>query len=247
MSILQYFQLNHKSNFMSMNFRQLVILFAFLCFSWNLSGQFGVSTEFRHYPLSDWEEIIGDNVHDVNFGISLDYWTRLKNYRWEMIPTLSGSFSPGTSSSEGQQLEYGLTTYRFQLKNNIYLLDFKNDCNCPTFSKQSGWFKKSFYLQLAPGYTYNRLAITILPDDKIVNGKHVFEMGIGAGFDIGLSDLVTISPYANYVIGTNFEHPYLFSPGPLTTNLNHIVVGVRLGLRPDYARPKSMRRRNLRY
>ncbi|MDA9773956.1 hypothetical protein N9B82_03275 [Saprospiraceae bacterium] len=205
-------------------------------------GQFGISTEFRHYPINDWEAELGENNLDVNYGISLDYWMRLKNYRWEMMPTLSGSWTPNSTNDN----VFGITTGRFQIKNNLYLLDFKNDCNCPTFSKQSGWFKKSFFFQVAPAYSFNHLNTNRIETKQ--DNYHLFELGLGAGFDFGISDLITISPYFNYVITNRFANDRLSTTDEeFKTNLNHLVVGLRLGLRPDYARPNNVRRRNLRY
>ena len=222
---------------------------ALLCLLLNITNaQFGVSTEFRSYPVNDFESIVNDNLFDANYGISMDYWFRLKNYRWEMMPTLSASISPDKTTTYLESSDIGLFTGRFQFKNNFYLLDFKNDCNCPTFSKQNGWFKKSFYLQLAPSYGWNRLSLNPTNAEASTANIHLFELGLGAGFDIGFSDLVTLSPYFNYVITNRFSQDKIQSiEDNARNNLNHFVVGVRLGLRPDYARPSNIRRRNLRY
>jgi len=118
--------------------------------------QFGISAEFRSYPVVELESKIGHSIFDLNYGGSVDYWLRLKNYRWEMMPTISASYSSPKSVDNTLISQIGLFTGRFQFKNNFYLLDFKNDCNCPTFSKQNGWFKKSFYVQAAPAYAFNQ-------------------------------------------------------------------------------------------
>ncbi len=227
-------------------YKKIIASLLFLSICWSSKAQFGLSTEFRSYPVNTWENIVGDNLFDANYGLSLDYWFRLKNYRWEMMPTISASLSPAKNTNYLESSDIGLTTGRFQFKNNIYILDFENDCNCPTFSKQNGWFKKSFYLQVAPAYAWNRLAVNTA--ETSTANMHLFELGLGAGFDIGFSDLVTLSPYFNYVITNRFNQDLIQTiENSESTNLNHLVVGIRLGLRPDYARPSYMRRRNLRY
>lgn len=230
-------------------FKRILFAVCLLISVYSAKAQFGVSTEFRSYPVADFESIVGENLFDANYGISIDYWMRLENYRWEMMPTISASLSPSKTTTFLESADISLSTARFQFKNNFYLLDFKNDCNCPTFSKQSGWFKKSFYLQVAPSYGLNRLTMETTELGVQRNTKHLFELGLGAGFDFGFSDLITLSPYFNYVITNRFDQNLFPSTSSVyePSNLNHFVVGLRLGLRPDYARPSYKRRKNLRY
>lgn len=210
-------------------------------------AQFGISLQGMNYRPSAIEERVATSVYDLQYGLAADYWMRLKNYRWEMVPTVSYTMGQTTSTEFMESSELSLQSLGFHFKNNLYLLDFENDCNCPTFSKQGGWFQKAFFVQVAPGYSMNWLNHSDVASEES-EIAHLFELGIGAGFDFGLSDLITISPYFNYVWTNNFEYSYLSSEEEtFKGNLQHFVVGLRLGLRPDYARPRTMRRRNLGY
>lgn len=225
--------------------QRILLLFIITITAFQLKAQFGVSGQYTHYYLEDWEETARTNLHQHNYGIALDYWFRLRDYRWEMVPTISGHM--GVNSEDEEGTIYNLKSTKFHFKNNFYILDFKGDCNCPTFSKQGGFLEKSLFLQVAPGYGLNILQTNSESID-LQDFNHLFELGLGAGLDIGLSDLITLSPYFNYVITTKTDHDYLRQfNGMDKQNMNYFVAGIRLGLRPDYARPNNIRRRNLRY
>ena len=226
----------------------------FLCFLFSVilipfsQAQFGISGQILSYPIVEWEEQIGDNFHDISYGGAIDYWMRLKNYRWEMVPTISFNTSSKVSSeSVAGGSDINMSAYKFHFKNNVYPLDFKNDCDCPTFSKQSGWFQKSLFIQLAPGYALHRVNVSpteiiegIIPLDQNI---HSFEVVLGVGFDIGISDFLTISPYFNYVYNTNKSIQLSILNPIIEANMNHYLFGVRLGFRPDYARPSYRSKR----
>lgn len=226
---------------------KFLFLIITLCFSFGAYAQIGVSAQFLSYPLEYEEELYEVNFYDASYGFAIDYWARLKNYRWEMAPTLSANFGAKTLTQNilDNTTELSMWATKFHIKNNFYILDFKNDCDCPTFSKQSGWFSKSFYLQVVPGIAFHRqTAESMFLESTLNNNKYQAELGLGAGFDFGISDLITISPYFNYVITSKTNNVF-----PTTSSVvesfrtNHFLAGVRLGLRPDYARPSSRSRR----
>lgn len=221
-----------------------------ICFSFGAFAQIGISTQFLSYPLDYEEEKLETDFYDASYGFAIDYWARLKNYRWELAPTLSANFGQKQTTNaffDGEEIS--MWAAKFHVKNNFYILDFKNDCDCPTFSKQSGWFSKAFFIQVNPGIALHRQTVErIDAASKYKDDRYQAELGLGAGFDIGLSDLITISPYFNYVITSKTDSELLnVNNGIETFRTNHILAGIRLGLRPDYARPSFKRRRALRY
>ena len=211
------------------------------------SAQIGVSAQFLSYPLDTEEELYGIDFYDASYGFAVDYWLRLKNYRWEMVPTVSANFGTSVNAPNpfSSNLEVSMWASKFHVKNNFYILDFKNDCDCPTFSKQSGWFSKSFFLQISPGVAFHRVqATSISESSNFSDNRWQAELGLGAGFDFGISDLRTISPYFNYVLSSKTDAHYIPNfAGSEDFRTNHFLAGIRLGLRPDYARPSSRRRR----
>lgn len=226
--------------------RTFQLFFILLISSFGASAQIGISAQFLSYPLEYEEELYGTDFYDASVGFAFDYWLRLKNYRWEMVPTLSANFGQGIETDAiFSNTEVNMWASKFHIKNNLYILDFKNDCDCPTFSKQSGWFSKSFFLQVSPGISYHKLTANAEGLDTNLNdSRFQAELGLGAGFDFGISDLITISPYFNYVFTSKTNNVF-----PTTSSVieefrtNHFLAGIRLGLRPDYARPSSRRRR----
>jgi len=212
-------------------------------------AQIGLSGQFLSYPLQYEEDKLDVDFYDASYGLAIDYWARLKNYRWEMAPTLSANFGTKATTDLFGGADLSMWGAKFHIKNNLYLLDFKNDCDCPTFSKQSGWFSKSFFLQVAPGVAFHQQSAKV--EDvagKNIDNRFQAELGLGAGFDIGISDLITISPYFNYVITSPTSSDFIsVNEGLEKFRTNHFLAGIRLGLRPDYARPSARRRRALGY
>ncbi len=230
--------------------RNFLFVTFFSFFFFGAYAQIGVSGQFLSYPLGEEEELYQADFYDASYGIAIDYWARLKNYRWEMAPTLSANFgSTINTNSPFSDTEISMWAAKFHIKNNFYLLDFKNDCDCPTFSKQSGWFSKSIFLQVTPGIALHKIsASSIAESSSFSDNRWQAELGLGLGFDFGISDLVTISPYFNYVITSETNAHYI--PNLIESEnfrTNHFLAGIRLGLRPDYARPSYKRRRALRY
>ncbi len=191
----------------------LGIVIALLCASTLAHAQFGISGRYFNSdqtmrrvsgPVSATDGFIVQSTPFPNnsWEIGIDYWFRLKNTRIEFLPTLSaGTESPdldltGSASEIGEDaFSYDHRYVSFFLNTNIYVFDLLGDCDCPTFSKSSPFFRKGFFLQLAPGLTYNHSTFEYdggreEEQDELV----IFGIGAGVGLDLGVSDLVTITP-----------------------------------------------------
>lgn len=102
------------------------------------------------------------------------------------MPTLYYGFAKFSDDPK-----WGLHEAGFQFKTNIYLFDFGGDCDCPTFGKQGAQLQKGFFLQLSPGYTYYQTENIFASEAQKNTG---FTLGAGMGLDIGLSNLLTLTP-----------------------------------------------------
>ena len=138
---------------------------------------------------------------------------------------------------------------------HIYPLDFFNDCNCPTFSKDGNVITKGFYWVIAPGVSLNQKKTiyetsggsTSGTDNRQLN----FHAGVGAGLDIGIADIFTISPFVIYRMGFGHEWNDLyiaFNRGEVSTldtktSLKQLNFGLRLMFRPDYVKQNRGYRR----
>ena len=175
----------------------VILLISF--FSLSLQAQFGINGKYLATSQS-WkasgEPALGEpiDLFDNGWSAGIDYWFRLKNKRIEFLPelnytSLSKTF-PNTLSSEA-------SIYSFFFNTNFYLWDMNGDCDCPTFSKQGPTLEKGLFLQLSPGVSYWDIdygseGLAVIKDQVLA-----FSIGAGIGFDLGLTDLVTLTPMAN--------------------------------------------------
>lgn len=222
------------------------LLFAFLLSPFAAFAQFGVSYQYQLYQVDDWNTVLGEAL-DVPAGgflptghrYELDYWIKaLPDYRLELMPALS--YAEANYQFEGTT--WRLRTIGVQLNTNIYPFDWEGDCDCPVWSKSEPVFKKGFFLQLSPGLRQVRT------DRQTRDGGGtggpvaadasalVPHLGVGAGLDIGLSDLLTLSPLVRYVHAFSVEWPQLIdgpSAEPYTGTLGQWEIGLRVGVRLD--------------
>ncbi|MBC6995065.1 autotransporter domain-containing protein [Neolewinella lacunae] len=164
-----------------------------LCLACLLSS--ALPAQFGLMPALNWHETSQDLSTEFEPGIfelqpgyeiAAHYWFRLPEKRVEFQPSLYYA-QANTVRTGGNYREFGL-----QYKVNIYPFDFGTDCNCPTFGKQGPQLQKGFFVQVAPGYSYHRLNLS----ESINTTAHGFTLGGGMGMDIGLSNLLTLTPIA---------------------------------------------------
>lgn len=191
------------------------LLLAFSLLTLSLSAQFGAAS---YYNLNQTrtntvlpEEVLNFGELDNGTEFAAHYWFRLQNKRIEFLPTLyyAAAESPVTGES--------FSEYGFQFKSNFYLFDFGGDCDCPTFGKQGPALQKGFFLQLSPGYA--RYAFTPFSGAER-EGRGGFTLGGGVGLDIGISNLITLTPFAGVRYGFS---PYGFAQ---LTDVNGQSIGV---------------------
>lgn len=177
-------------------------LFTFLLLLFSATGfaQLAVSTS-ANFNQTRWvvdnEQV--ENIFDWKVGneVALGYWFRLPEKRVEFLPTV---YYAG-STTEANLIDQPITKlkeYGFEFKVNIYPFDFGGDCDCPTFGKQGPQLQKGFFLQLSPGYAVYDVSI----GEAGLDSGNGFTYGGGLGLDIGVSNLLTITPYANARVGT---------------------------------------------
>ncbi len=211
------------------------------------SAQVGITTTYRLNDAADWllqpisgsasqTELLGNGV-----SLGVDYWFRLKNTRIEFLPEINyASFNQ--FQLNGSSIDRSNEMYSFFFNTNIYLLDLVNDCNCPTFSKQNDLVKKGFFVQISPGFSYG--VHDLSSEERVVElNSSAFSVGLGLGLDVGVSNILTITPLAGFryffaanlegVDGTEqplIENLQLNDP---TSSITQFYIGARLGLRFD--------------
>lgn len=169
-----------------------------------------------------------------SFFLSLDYEFSSKNYRIAIVPEIGGAFYKNEMVDLGT---FTNKTIRFQLNTHIYFLDFRGDCDCPTFSKKGSPLKKGLFLNMSPGISY--FANTIEP--LASNSTDYFiapNIGAGLGYDIGINENITFTTFTNAYFFSRLTWPGLIhllaipSTGNKTANgvssLSQIQAGIAL-------------------
>lgn len=198
------------------------------------NAQLGVTAGYRNFQAEDWfmaiAEIHGNEYSNLpGQSIGLDYWFRLKNKRIEFLPQLSYSRFEETFQWGG--LKHRLVALHFNT--NIYLFDLEGDCDCPTWSKEGGFFKKGFFIQLSPGIAlfkndFDDIRVLIIDGDGTA-----LELGVGAGIDFGITDFLTVTPIVKFIYAPNAN--WVTNRGSGIDNLDgsysQLLAGIRLGFR----------------
>lgn len=228
--------------------RFTTIFITILLFSLAASGQFGLRMKYNSNNFSDWENALENRfdtegkLYSPGYEVGLDYWFKLKKRRIEFMPEVSYAFA-ATKYNNAQLLDTKFTSFNFNFHTQIYALDLEGDCNCPTFSKQGPSINKGLFFHFTPGVSYYNATTTsqqlIDPALEDANGV-AFKAGIGMGMDIGLSDLLTITPIISYYFNMGMNWENLAVTGTQLTDVSasprQLQFTLRLGFRPDYGR-----------
>lgn len=203
----------------------------------HLSGQVGVKlvATLAQYKIA--ETTSNEKLFTSKAGLGLDYWFRLKKYRLEILPALhfqTASEELVLSDQSVGNLNWSFIDFAAGFQ--IYPLDFKNDCQCPTFSKQGKFLKKGLFLQLAPGIGRSVLSSTTVQGTQA--NDWIGFVRLGLGLDIGLSDLITWSPSVSYQLSQSLDwSSYFQSQTSQNLNINSgLFIAARFGFRMDKKR-----------
>lgn len=184
------------------------------------------------------------------YGAGIHYWFMLKKKRIEFLPELTyayaGNFIDNATRASIQR-------FGFQVHTQIYALDFNEDCNCPTFAKQGPSINKGFFIHVTPGVSYQQFSFTLdesssNPDfnQEIKSNQLFWSAGLGLGLDLGLSELITLTPIVSYYFYGAGDYDLAVSRGGTETKNTSFTTwqfSARLSFRFDYKRQKYGRRR----
>jgi hypothetical protein len=212
-----------------------------------IHAQFGIGGKYTDLKDAYWQEVFDGGYNDRFGSVNAMYWFRLKKKRVEFLPEIGYARSLNNISAEAGPANSSSVFY-LQFNTDVYFLDFGSDCNCPTFSKDGDILQRGLFVEVSPGVEFRKLGIDYLNggelDTRFFN-KTVPRVYGGFGFDIGLSDLITVTPTVGlaYTTGTAWDgvEEFLdFDPtGVDETGRDRDLAfqaGVRILLRPDYLR-----------
>lgn len=223
-------------------------LAAVLFMAGNVQAQFGVGVRYSAIQDGYWNDIFSDGYPDQLAGISGLYWFRLKKKRIEFLPEIGYYHSINSGEFKVASAPTNLQAFYLQFNTDLYFMDFGSDCNCPTFSKQGDVLQRGIFLEVSPGIEFRQLSFVDLRNQQGESVDNKFSKTVpriygGLGFDIGISDLVTVTPYAGMtlVMGTAWEEVEevlnIDPSGSAETGRNRDVLfnaGIRMLFRPDY-------------
>lgn len=229
-------------------FQLTIIFFALVFIGQSVYGQIGIRTKYLKNGIDDNQtnfiSKVGsiDDALSTGYGLGIDFWIRLKTKRVEFLPELGINYSQTSFETEITQYSLDYNYLYFNLNTRIYPMDFEGDCDCPTFSNQSTLIKKGFYFELSPGvgyYTthYDSSLPTVSNPEGETNTATLdafsYKIGVAVGLDIGLSNLLTINPYAmyNYHFGREYDIPVGKLSTLIDSNSGNIMSQLELGLR----------------
>lgn len=222
-----------------------VILLALLTFGISAYCQIGISGHWIRQSFPDWDDQVqpsvvpNDNVFGSGYQIGLDYRLTPFEARIEVLPSLVYTAQTGAFTSRlASEYDWDLSSIGLHVDLNFYPLDWEGDCNCPTFGKGGSVFDKGFFFSLSPGVDYLTQQGTILTEDgrTITTEESVlqYSFGGGVGLDIGLSEYLTLTPYAGGRYFLPFEFaPFIVDGEPqlnTETSATQFEFGLRLGV-----------------
>ena len=186
-----------------MHFRPLLLLVFTVSTTISAYGQFGLNgtwnfpdTPFEDLQLNNLPEVQTNEFYTSGFSIGIDYWFRPEKFRLEFMPEFNFSQMRNDVLTTGTLQS---TALGIRLNMNIYPFDFLSDCDCPTWSKQDPIFQKGFFFQLSPGFQYwTHQYLSAASHENEIMHDTSWRLAAGAGLDIGISDLVTLTPFVRY-------------------------------------------------
>jgi hypothetical protein len=239
----------HSDSSDSFNSKHWFFAVLLLLFSTSLFGQFGFSYRYQMPKADDWEQALietydlateGSSFLEEGHLVAVHYWFRLPNARVEFLPEIQfGLMDKEYATNTDQTDLFSLRQLGLALNIQVYPFDFYGDCNCPTFSKTDPLFKKGFFIQAAPLFSFFQNTHKSEPQSYQTETT-AFGYYIGAGLDIGLSDLITLTPHlgrSQYfdVEWQSLAPPFVGEPlgEDVESNLGAFQFGLRFTLRLD--------------
>lgn len=210
----------------------LFVLFLLLI-SASASAQFGIRSFYNVNSTAGWDQAlerqtgIDSKTFAPSGSIALDYWFQLKSARIELYPMLQYHYASSIhNTNSSDYIHPNLRQYGFGIASHIYVMDLEGDCNCPTFSKQGSFFSKGFFLLAGAGVDVNITEIRSAKESYVKPN-----LSVGAGLDIGISDLLTITPIVQY----RYQFPMQWDElQAQSSSYGRVMFGARLGFRLDY-------------
>ncbi len=229
-------------------FRYFVILFCF--YTSTAVAQYGVRVKSNFENHGQLNNVLHDlyggskNLFSPSYELGVDYWFALKKKRIEFMPELAFAYG---NTDMTDDVNVSMQRFIFNFHTQIYALDLNEDCNCPTFSKQGPSINKGFFFHVTPGLSFNQTIVSqpSLFTEESTSENLLFHIGLGLGLDLGVSELITLTPMVSYNFFSTGNYDINVGRESLTveSGFTQLQFQVRAGFRFDYKRSKYGGRR----
>lgn len=226
--------------------RYTVLLFPLMISALYAQAQLGIGGSYLSSSAQHWEFRNAGAANPslqppgTGFSVGLDYQFRLKKVRIEFTPEFNYAHWSAPLTNE---IKTSSNWYSFFFNMRMYPFDLEGDCNCPTFSKRGNTFQKGFFVALSPGMTYMNHFISFTGGGFLFGyrNKQPFTASgaVAIGLDLGISDLLTVTPHAGWryfpktdwpsltTVASQLGYEAIDAQGPL----HQFHAGLRLGWR----------------
>jgi hypothetical protein len=229
-----------------MKLKYLIIL-TILFFKNDINAQLGINVNYDQSNFDSWQEVLkevdlGDfEIYKRGYGASLDYGFSMKHYRVDFYPEITfrravfNNYQRVGLHTDATLLQYGLN-----IRMQVYPLDLlsKQGMQCPSF-RRGDIFSKGLYFSVKPGVFYSSKQLEMNADIgtpvQAEDAGFIFGFGLGTGLDIGISELISITPNLSYNFylkeeWEGFSATYGQSSFNDKTAYSGISAGIRLGM-----------------
>ncbi|TVQ49597.1 MAG: hypothetical protein EA362_04235 [Saprospirales bacterium] len=175
-------------------------------------------------------EIINEDL--TGWSVEAAYWFRLKDFRVEFYPGIGYSSLTLDNSSPFDEYELNLTHLFWGTR--VYPFTFEDDCMCPTFNKQSGFFEDGFFISFTPHFIFSEqfTRFDALEKDQVKSNTYLLDFGVG--LDLGVSEFLTITPELRYRLSGDFDSSLSSiddNPNYWDSNVSGWYFGLGIGIR----------------
>ncbi len=217
------------------NMTHRLLLLGFLLLPVLASSQIGINYK---YIIGKSDFLSANGISQDGHQYLVEYNFRLKQKRLEFRPGAGYRYTFGGNLRVGH-----FNAYDLDLGVAIYPFDFAGDCHCPTFSKEGKLFKKGFFLEVIPGVSLQKFTRTEIEPNSSVpipieDQQMIWKIGGALGLDIGISDMITITPMVSLVKLGSADYEGLLSDGGAAKleDYSYLAPGIRLTYHPDEKR-----------
>ena len=227
---------------MHMSTKQTLLVVILLLLSQGIYSQIGISAFYNSNNYAGWNDFFRndanqitntDRIFSTSVSVEVDYWFRLRDQRIEFYPYIS--YHQASTELQFANIDLGLRQIGGGVNTHIYLLDLIGDCDCPTFSKQGTFFKKGFFILAGVGADFSTKAI----DGDFRDGNIDLALQGGLGLDIGVTDVITLTPILRYrylpsISWHELAPVFGLDNNNVSTSGGQLGIGLRVGIRLDY-------------